>query len=142
MSVYISARYGRHAEAHEIATMLQDHGQTVCSTWCLEPENPCDGLPCDPASVEHRSLARMDLDEIDEAIVFVALSESPESPHGRGGRHVEVGYAIARGLTVIVIGPAENLFHALPQVVHVEDPRDLIELIAAEVGAAECEGLE
>ncbi len=43
--------------------------------------------------------------------LFVTFSEHPGSPHVSGGRHVETGMALAMDRRVIVVGPAENIFH-------------------------------
>jgi hypothetical protein len=37
-------------------------------------------------------------------------------PSGRGGRHVELGIAIERGLHIVVYGEPEHIFHALPSI--------------------------
>ena len=47
-------------------------------------------------------------------IVSRGLPRAPLST--RGGRHAEFGIALALGKRVIVIGPRENVFHALPAV--------------------------
>jgi hypothetical protein len=39
----------------------------------------------------------------------------------RGGRHVEFGMAYAWGKRLIVVGPREHVFHALPLVEHYPD---------------------
>ena len=53
--------------------------------------------------------------------IFIAFTEEPDSPYGRGGRHVEFGFAMYHYgedhlKAVIVVGPRENIFHALPEV--------------------------
>jgi len=46
----------------------------------------------------------------------------------RGSRHVEFGYALARQLSIIVIGVRENIFHEYAQEVY-EKWEDFIEQI-------------
>lgn len=47
---------------------------------------------------------------------MISFTEPPRSGASRGGRHVEYGIALARGVRVIVVGFRENIFHWLPQV--------------------------
>ncbi len=42
----------------------------------------------------------------------------PVNNNSRGGRNVELGIALGRGKTVIVVGPYENIFTWLPEVRH------------------------
>jgi nucleoside 2-deoxyribosyltransferase len=59
-----------------------------------------------------------DLADIDRADAFILLSHSYCSEWGftlaqtsSGGRHVETGFALAKGKPVYVVGEAENIFH-------------------------------
>lgn len=61
-------------------------------------------------------MARMDLDDVRSASVCIAFTESPGQAQGRGGRHTELGIALAMGLRVILIGPREHVFHCLPDI--------------------------
>jgi nucleoside 2-deoxyribosyltransferase len=61
-----------------------------------------------------RDLAETDIDDIRRADALVAFAE--EAAGGGGGRHVELGVALALGKLVIVVGRPEHLFHRLPQV--------------------------
>jgi len=45
---------------------------------------------------------------------------------GRGGRHVEFGYAMAKGKRLIVVGYRENLFHEHPSVEFCLNQMDLV----------------
>ena len=58
-------------------------------------------------------IAMGDLLAIDQCDTFLLFTEDPgeEVPGAsRGGRFVEMGYAIAKGKRVCVIGPLENIF--------------------------------
>ena len=125
-SFYVSARFGRQAEARRVADSITElTGWRSNSRWLDDtPEN-------DVAIHRHLSLsalaARSDFDDIARSDFVVCLTEAVDpvlfrDPTGeplvpasaaRGGRHVEVGFAIAKGIPVFTIGPRENLFHAL-----------------------------
>jgi hypothetical protein len=77
---------------------------------------------------EARPFAEDDIEDIEACDVFVAFT-APPPQSGRGGRHVETGYAYALhrdrqfwdgeagDLTtpLVIVGPAENIFHSLPE---------------------------
>lgn len=113
MRFYICARYGRRDEAEQLAVQLQDMGHTITSSWLGQVESE---MAVDESAVVTAQLARRDLNEVKEADALVTLSELEDNPWGRGGRHVEFGAALAFGKQVFVIGPMENLFHYLPEV--------------------------
>lgn len=110
MKVYLSARYGRMAELVVYAAQLADLGIECTSRWLT-------GSTVD-ATAEN---ARIDVDDVYAADVFVTFSEepvefSPLSYASRGGRHVEFGIAYEAGTPCIVVGPRENVFHLLGEV--------------------------
>lgn len=108
MKIYIAARYGRKEEARTISEILQEYGHTVTSTWMYQVEDEMlrEQGPNVPAQ-----FAAKDLDEIRAADMLLALSEEESNSYGRGGRHVEFGYAMALEKVMCIIGPLENLFH-------------------------------
>lgn len=113
MKFYIAARYGRKAEAKALALKLQELGHGITSTWIDQAE---DEMLYDQGPDAAARFAQKDLNEISSADGLIALSETEDSVYGRGGRHVELGYALAAGCRIIVIGPRENLFHYLLRV--------------------------
>ena len=116
--IFLSARYGRKEELRGYAEELAALGHAVTSSWVYRQDEADD----DSLSfVAARGLALADLIQIYNSDVFIAFTEQPESPYGRGGRHVEFGFAMfgyGEGLlkAIIAVGPRENVFHALPEV--------------------------
>ena len=112
--IYIAARYGRRAEMVEAARQLEALGHEVVSRWIYGEHEAIDAT----ATVEERRLwALEDVADIDRAQMLVSFTEEPGAAGGgRGGRHVETGYALGCGKLVEVVGPTENVFHTLPQV--------------------------
>lgn len=109
MKAYLCARYGRQAEMREVAQFLEAHGHTVTSTWHDQDIPDCDN----PDPMQAARWACTDIDEIDAGDTLIAFTENPDSPHGRGGRHVETGYALNAGKRLVRVGPCENIFHHL-----------------------------
>lgn len=81
-------------------------GHTCTSRWRFE-QGAGDG-----SEVIHKEhymeAARVDLEDIDSAEMLVLLNGQVSKT---GGKHVETGYAIAKGKKVVVVGPVENVFH-------------------------------
>jgi nucleoside 2-deoxyribosyltransferase len=126
--VYLAARYSEKHEMALQAEVFEKNGLEVTSTWLAESHHPdtkmsevhVDDLTC---------YAYNDLRDIDAADWLVFSSVEPTTPTVRGGRHVEFGYALARGKKILVVGPEENIFHHLPNVVHVSDWESALTLL-------------
>ena len=131
MRVYLAARYSRGPELLRYQADLAARGIEVTSRWIDgRHTTPPSGIDVD--SHQHlRWAAEEDLADLDAADVLVAFTEPPESVPGgrRGGRHVELGYAIASHKGVIVCGYRENVFCHLPQVYFAPDWRDARDIL-------------
>ena len=130
MSVfYLAARYSRREELCEYKAALEARGHLVPARWLLGEHQvhgveaarafECDGpVPADQAVL----FAEDDMEDLLGADVLVAFSETPRHGATRGGRHVELGVALGlrrAGVgrpAIFVVGPLENVFHALPEV--------------------------
>lgn len=129
-SFYVCARYGRREEAREIADGLRNLGYWITSTWLDQVE---DEMIFGESPETAGRFAQKDLDEVRAADVLLYLSEPEDNPWGRGGRHVEYGAALASDKILVVIGPLENLFHYLSQVLHFTDADDFFDYVTEEV---------
>lgn len=122
---YVSARFGRQEEARRVADQVAAATGWECTaSWLTVNPGEDEAAHTDPTVM--REAAWNDLSDIGRADVMFCLTEPVEpvlfrDPTGeplvpasaaRGGRHVEVGYAITR-IPVILIGPRENVFHGL-----------------------------
>jgi hypothetical protein len=139
--VYLASRYSRHDEMQGVRDVLAAvHGIEVTSRWIdchtdvtgdftasftqeFLHTNPQDCAP----------LGQHDIDDLLAADTVISFTGSG----GKGGRHVEFGYALALGKRSIVVGPRENVFHTLPDVLWFPDwPRFVMALShAARVSA-------
>lgn len=105
MRIYLAGRYGRREEIRTASGYLRSLGHEVTSRWL-------DGLAEDESratSRDFRRWAREDLSDIDRSECLIAFTEAGGCA-SRGGRHVEFGYALARGKRLIVVGIRENAF--------------------------------
>ena len=118
MKVYLAARFSRRDELNGYRAELEALGIDVTSRW-LRGGHEWTGtrdheIPCG----DQARFATEDLEDIDAADVVVCFTEPSGSGPARGGRHVEMGYAIAREKVVMVVGHRENVFCCLPQVAY------------------------
>ncbi len=113
-SVYVSAPYEMIEEARSLAAWLSSLGHEVTSSWLREGEGQDDA-----------ENARMDLCEVLAADWFLALNPAEWKRSGTGGRHVELGYALAFSIPVVILGVRSNVFHHLPDIRVIERIEDL-----------------
>lgn len=126
--VYFCARYSRHAEMNAYAERLRLLGYIVRCEWITGAHHDTDSARC----------AEIDIDEVTAADIVISFTEPPGEVkgRGRGGRHVEFGFALQGGKRMIVVGYRENVFHHMPEVEFYEDAETLMERLKMETGAA------
>jgi nucleoside 2-deoxyribosyltransferase len=127
MRIYLAARLGRWPEMAYRARELEALGHEITSRWHhghSKPRHPADrgALSWDLARV-----AREDLDDVIRADGVVLFTEYGK--HFAGGRHVEAGYALALNKLLFIVGPRENVFYHLPEVVHASTWQELTRLL-------------
>ena len=133
MQVYFAGPYQWKERIEVYAQRFTEGlGVSVTSSWLNELHAP-DMQLAELADDVNTKYAKADLRDIDRADVFVLFAvPATDTPIPRAGRHVEFGYALARGLPIYVVGlEKENIFHYLPgQVQHFATFADLLEFFA------------
>jgi hypothetical protein len=110
-SVYFAARYSRREELNGYRSELEALGIVVTSRWlATEPR-----MRSEYSDEDWRNLGLIDQEDVLAADALVCFTEPP-GDGGSGGRHVELGMALALGRRVIVVGRREHIFHHLPEV--------------------------
>lgn len=117
MKIYLAARFGAQQEMLGVRDVLTGLGHEITSRWIdldpavVGPSGLTVGqMSADPEGCAPYAAADMaDLLAADAVAVFTVYG-----PSSTGGRHVELGAALASGKRVIVIGPLENIFQTLP----------------------------
>lgn len=99
----------------EVAQFLDAAGHEITSGW-ISGENPG----------ANRQNAQKDAADLLRADAVVCFTEYPEVGYYTGGRHVELGIAWMAGKRIFLIGPRENIFYHLPEVIQVENLQELI----------------
>lgn len=109
--VYIAASYPRKSEAQVLHGYLTNAGFHITSRWI--DDSTADGI-YDPnltgkdLELQSQAAAQMDWDDIEDADMLVVITGDTKT---RGGRHSEVGIALAQGKPVFLLGPREQVFH-------------------------------
>jgi len=119
VKVYLASRYSRRLELCRYRDRLDALGFPVTSRWLNGDHQVTDAQLDDdgtePLSTElRRRFALEDWEDLRESDVVMAFTEPPRTSASRGGRHVELGAALAWGKRVYVVGPRENVFCCLP----------------------------
>ncbi len=116
MNIYLAARYSRNAEMRDYRDQIEAAGHKVTSRWIdLHPDVVGDfseSFKPDVLNTEPERCAPLgqhDLDDIDRADMVLSFT----GVGGKGGRHVEFGYGLARGKRMLLVGPREHIFHSL-----------------------------
>jgi len=133
MKLYLAARYDRREELLQYRDWLERGGHSVTSRW-LEgnPHYPTTGFQSDylqdaSGVVAAGKFAMDDLNDVIRAQGIIAFTDGTVvGMSWRGGRHVEFGYAIGRGMSLYVVGPREHIFHCLPNVSCYQDWNDFV----------------
>jgi hypothetical protein len=121
MRIYVASSHPRFSEAAALAAALREAGHEVTSNWHDQPEKEgyqtqADGRelvqPEDNGKDMHVEAER-DFQEVVSANVYVGIT-GDDLTHG--GRHTELGIALASGLFVGIFGPREQIFHFHPSV--------------------------
>lgn len=111
MKVYIAGRFTGRARLASLADDLKriDPRVRITSSW-LTPKTEAEHKDYPYEDDAARCYAIRDLDEIWDSD-FLILDTIDDS--NTGGREVEWGYALARDLRVVLVGPRRNVFHYL-----------------------------
>lgn len=117
MIIYLAGRYSRREELCAYKRQLVSLGHTVSSRW-LNGNHQIDdeGLSVEAKAEERTRFALEDWFDLLAAECCIAFTEPPRGTSSRGGRHVELGAALALEQIVYVVGHRENVFCCLPQV--------------------------
>lgn len=120
MKVYIAAPYQERDYAITVMLALEARGIAVTSRWLKSPDELAD------------QFAREDLADVASADWLLALNPPAYANKGTGGRHVELGYALALGKRIALVGDKTNIFHYISDIVRVDnfDPASIAEGLA------------
>jgi nucleoside 2-deoxyribosyltransferase len=126
-SVYLAGRTARRRELADAAVALGAGGIKVVSSWLGDVKAGSARSDDDAATAAARNLR-----DVEHCDIFVAVTDGAGS-FGRGGRHVELGVALALGKRVLVAGPPEHVFHRIADIERHDDLSAAIEALRRDV---------
>lgn len=103
---YLAAMYAYRVDVLPIAALLMMNGHTVQAAW-LNGTHDDDGIG------SPKDWALQDLQDIESATHVVLFNLPTGEPEPSAGRHIEYGYALAKGKTVIVVGGGDSVYFEL-----------------------------
>ena len=123
-NVYLAAGYDQQERMRGYRKTLEDRRDlVVTSRWIdVKESNPMQEQAISADEESAANYCRVDLDDIDRADIFVMFTDTPSTS---GGRHTELGYAIAREKVIFIVGPRENIFQAMEGAIHFATWEDL-----------------
>jgi nucleoside 2-deoxyribosyltransferase len=121
MNIYLAAKFDEQPVMLQWAQFLRHHGHFITSRWLLANET---------ISIEqHQSEALKDLSDIDICDIMISKTHNRGDLFTGGGRHIEFGYAYAKGKLLINVGGWEAVFHHLPGVITVSSIEDTLKYL-------------
>lgn len=114
ISFYLASTFESRPKLREYRAQLIDLGHKVTSRWLDIPD---DVIANDP-NYDKPKMADVDLADVRAADVLVLFTKDETR---RGGREVELGYALALNRHCVVVGSRRNVFHWHSDVVTIPD---------------------
>lgn len=131
MCVYLSGQFEDAPELRRVRDALESAGVRVTSRWLATLSSTPATARAHEVGAGSRlaAIARQDMEDIEACDVVVVFNPESARSTGRGGRHVETGYALALRKQVIIVGVRGNVFHWLPEITVAENWRELIDVL-------------
>lgn len=126
MKFYLASGFHQREFLRTLAAKLQGEGHEVCSNWIWineRPERDEPGWKTFASKIAHQNM--IDLYRSD-ALIIDAHGVSTDN---NGGSHSELGFMLARGRPVILIGELTNTFSYASDVVRVKSYDEALKII-------------
>lgn len=107
MKIYVASFFDTRSRLSGPVAELNEMGHQVISRWLQERTGAAYNTSSEPYLL---GCAVVDIEDIRQAEAFI-IDTIDETP--RGGREVELGLALARGIPTFLVGPRRNVFHRL-----------------------------
>jgi hypothetical protein len=122
MNIYLAAQFKEQALMMQWAIFLRHHNHFITSRWLLVNEAD-EKKP----SKEVTNAGIIDLEDIDASEIVISQTLKRGELFTGGGRHIEFGYAFAKGKKLINVGGYESAFHHLPNVITVPTIEEVLQ---------------
>lgn len=126
MNIYIACPYEMRERAKHVANVLAIDKHTITARWLLDSH---DGDDKGDATDWPRHAVE-DLRDVQAAECVVVLNPEGFETKGTGGRHTELGIALALGHRVLLVGQRSQVFHHTPSVIQIDEGGDFRKAVA------------
>lgn len=117
--IYIAASWSSRERMRGVRDFLQnDYGYKVQARWL---DQSGQGLDKDLINNNPELAAEYAMIDVSDIMSSNSVLLFTDEPSTTGGRHVELGLAIAFGKHVLVVGPLENIFQTVLGITHLPD---------------------
>jgi hypothetical protein len=118
--IYLAARYDQHALMRRYAKRLSAEGNFITSRWInqIDEDGLIEGMSVEDINASPSTAAKYAIKDFQDISVSDTMIVFTDWPSSTGGRHVEFGYALGRGIHIIIVGPLENIFQAHEMIEH------------------------
>jgi hypothetical protein len=113
--IYLAASFSRKKELNKYRSDIIRWGGLCTASWLFEAAASDTDPIVDDAY--RRRCAETDLLDVWRSDTLVSFTGCGCS----GGRHVELGLALSRGIECLAVGPREHIFHYLERVTFFDD---------------------
>lgn len=127
LKTYLAARYSRWQEMRQVAERLEAMGHMITSRW-VQGQHQCNDDQLLNSPEWAIKIANDDLEDLWKADQLILFTD-PIRTATRGGKQVELGYAMALGLKIYIVGEPENVFQHLPHLTQVANVHFLYALL-------------
>lgn len=128
IKIYLASRHEDRPDIVAVRSRLQEQGFIITSRWLTDQQPQINGL-IEDNETDSLTVQTNDLEDIDAADVLVVFSPKKAFGNSTGGRHVELGYALAKKKKIVLVGYRENVFHWNPAVLCVRTEEALFKLL-------------
>ena len=115
MNIYFAASKHHIDRLDQAAVRIKRAGHVIVSKWIWFP----DDMP-------RQEMANRDIEDVAKCDILVEITGS-----GKGGRHVEFGYALAFDKQLAIIGDREHIFHEMHRVRQFADLDEFLDYLEA-----------
>ncbi len=124
--VYVAASLHALAYARALAKGIREHGGLVTSRWHVTP---------DVRNMRPMDSYLMDTADLALSARIVIITGPDKFASSTGGRHVELGIALASKMSISLIGPRESCFSYAPGIRQYETAMDYLHAQRFGIGA-------
>lgn len=126
MNIYLASGFRQRFMLRKLCDMIYSAGMAVTSSWIWIDERTERGQ--DDWDRFASQISQLNFNELGESNALIVDSRGIIDSNN-GGVHTELGFALARGWPIVLVGERGNTFHWLPQIHQVSTYAEAVEAL-------------